>query len=155
MNFQVKVGGGKELAAGFAQLPPRVGKRILLAGLKEAGEPMRARMGELAPREPGAPDLADNIVISTITKLGKVDGEVERTDEKMAAVAVGPSKGFFYGFFQEFGTIRHGAHAFVRPAYDALWQGVIVTLGKFYWAALSKREVLQSGRGSSSGGGTL
>lgn len=159
--MQMRIEGGMELVAAIRQLPSRVGKRMLTEALKDAAEPMRERMGELAPRAPGAPDLADNIVISTTTRVANtVDGFSERTDDQVAAVAVGPAKGFFYGFFQEFGTIWHGAQPFARPAFDSESPQVLVVLARALWAALAGKGISRSRsvsggvtEGGSTGGG--
>jgi HK97 gp10 family phage protein len=99
--------GGKELAAALAQLPDRASKRVQRDALLAGAEPVIARAEALAPRAPGEPDMADHIVASTATGP---HGE--------PAVAVGPSRAFFYGIYQEEGTSRHGAQPFLRPALD-------------------------------------
>jgi HK97 gp10 family phage protein len=108
--------GGKELAAALRGLKAGVSKRIQREVLTDVAEPMRNAMSRNAPREPGAPDLADNIRISNGRKLDVV------TDTEVA-VRVGPTKAFFYGHFQEYGTVQHGPQAFMRPAQIArrLW----------------------------------
>ncbi len=105
--------GGKELAANLAALPASVSKQIQRAVLVEAAEQMVAVARRLAPREPGAPDLADNIEIGNPRS-----GKDEFGDEKAMQVSWGPLRGFFYGHFQEWGTVHHGAHPFMRPAFD-------------------------------------
>lgn len=82
--------GGAELAKAFEGLTARVSKRMLRESLEDAAEPMRRAMSSMAPREPGAPDLADNIVIST-ARTKAVEGA------QSAAVAIGPAKAFYYG----------------------------------------------------------
>lgn len=82
--------GGAELAKAFEQLTARVSKKTLRESLEDAAEPMRRHMASMAPREPGAPDLADNIVISTARAKAIEGGQ-------SAAVAIGPAKEFYYG----------------------------------------------------------
>lgn len=126
--------GGAELAKAFEQLTARVSKRTLRESLEEAAEPMRRNMSSLAPRAPGAPDLADNIVIAT-ARTKSVEGN------QSAAVAVGPAKEFFYGFFQEFGTVHHPAQPFMRPAFDGGVSKVLSGLARSLWTALASRGI--------------
>lgn len=149
--FQMRVEGGKELAAAFRSLPTRVAKRTLTGVLRDVGEPMRASMAQKAPRAPGAPDIADNIVISSTNKLGwDADGDVIRADEFQAAVAIGPAKGFFYGFFLEFGTVKMGAQAFVRPAFDSGVARAVTEIGRRLWVELAAIGVSRSRTSSGS-----
>jgi len=128
--------GGKELAKALEGLSARVGKRMLRDALEEVGEPMRKRMAQMAPREPGAPDLADNIVIST----GRVI-KPKGSDSLASAVNIGPEKRFFYGFFQEFGTVHHGAQPFVRPAFDGGVTKALSDMARALWTALASRGI--------------
>lgn len=125
---------GRELAAALRSLSPRVSKSIQREALRDAAEPMRSTMGRLAPREPGAPDLADNMAISNATKKDGIDGTT-------VGVRVGPAKGFFYGYFQEYGTVHHGAQPFARPAFDSEVQKVLPALAKRLWTAMAGRGI--------------
>lgn len=109
----VKFEGGAQLAANLAALPTSVSKQVQRAVLVEAAEPMVAVMRRLAPRAPGAPDIADNIEIGNPSQRKDEFG-----DDKAMTVSVGPIKGFFYGYYQEWGTVYHGAQPFMRPAFD-------------------------------------
>jgi HK97 gp10 family phage protein len=129
--------GGAELAKAFQQLTTRVSKSTLRNALEDAAEPMRRRMSEMAPREPGAPDMADNIVIST-ARTKSFEGV------QSAAVAIGPEKRFFYGFFQEFGTVHHGAQPFVRPAFDGGVTRALSDIARSLWTALASRGISRS-----------
>ncbi len=88
-------------------------------------------------RAPGGPDLADNIVISTTRVKGLPSSET-------AAVAVGPAKRSFYGFYQEFGTAFHGAQPFMRPAFDVGVTKAIADIGRAMCTALASRRISQS-----------
>jgi HK97 gp10 family phage protein len=139
----VKVGlrieGGERLAKTLLGLPSRVSRNVMLNALKAGAEPMRATASRLAPRDPGAPDLADNIGISNARPGGGISG-----------VAIGPTTNFFYGSFQEFGTTRHGAQPFMRPAFDSDHRITLQIVTNQAWEALSKRGF--GARGSSTGG---
>lgn len=110
----MRIEGGAELATSLNNLPRAVRIAIVRDVLVEAAEPMVALARRFAPREPGAPDIADNIEIGRAS-AGRKDSF---GDEKSAQVAWGPVKGFFYGYFQEWGTVHHGAHPFMRPGFE-------------------------------------
>lgn len=123
--------GGDELAAALDALSTRITKRLLIEALTEAAEPLRSRARRIAPRAPGPPDLADHI--ETMTLRGGYEGS--------PAVVVGPTKEVFYGSFQEFGTSRHGAQPFMRPAFDTEAAGAIEVIKAALWRELSARGV--------------
>lgn len=149
--------GGEQLARKLRALPPALSQKILRAALKEAAEPMRARMAAYAPREPGAPDLADNIGISLASRIGSTAGGQWRArhDAFEQAVAVGPTKAFFYGLFQEYGTTRHGAQPFMRPAFDEVSPESLGILGRALWEAIRKEAGTGSAQVPSAGGRLL
>lgn len=125
----MRVEGGDQLAAALAQLSTRLSKPILRDALLDGGEPMRALVERNAPREPGAPDLADHIVIAAV-----------RDQENQASVGIGPdSKAFFYDWFQEYGTSRHGAQPMYRPALDEKAPESIDIIGAELWRQLTAR----------------
>lgn len=134
--------GGKELAATLNALPARVSRKIIVDALKDAAEPIRRHAASAAPREPGAPDLADNIVVSASQRIGSTGGgKWTRRDEGEHAVAVGPAKGFFYGLMQEYGTVHHGAQPFMRPAFDSQHQKALKIVGEAMWVALAGKGI--------------
>lgn len=132
MKIGMKFEGGAELAKLLDQLSVRTSANVMRAALKEGGEAIRAHAASIAPRAPGAPDIADNIGISTANPRGEA-----------AAVKIGPTKGFAYGLPQEFGTVHHGAQPFMRPAFDAKAGAALNLIGLAIWRAL-----LQKGIGS-------
>jgi HK97 gp10 family phage protein len=131
MKIAMRLEGVSELVQAFDGLPKRLTNRALYELLTDAAEPMRASMASFAPREPGAPDIADNIVISKTRRKADV------RDGQEVAVAIGPSKGFFYGFFQEFGTVHHGAQPFARPAFDSEWETALEIIRTDLWTILA------------------
>lgn len=133
MKFAMKFEGGDELAKALANLPLRVGKRFLREALEQGGEPIRRSMEAKAPRgDPAAPNLADSMVISTA-----------RTGD-MAAVAIGPSRNVTYGIHQEFGTTRHGAQPFARPAFDSDAPRALPIIAQAAWTELASRGISRS-----------
>ena len=145
--ISVRFAGGRELADALRKLPSeRITRGVLRNALKQAAEPMREDMRTLAPLEPGAPDLRESMVISPATRRDDVKpGEV--------GMIVGPSRSRFYGFFQEFGTVHHGAQPFARPAFDQNVQKSLGILAAALWVAIRKK---QGGvTGIRTGGSTL
>lgn len=144
----MKLQGGPQLAAALAALDLRAQRSQLKRILVDAGEPMRARMAELAPTEPGAPDLSDHIVIASTTRVADTPGlESRRRDEGEAAVAIGPEKTFFYGLFQEYGVVGHQLgrgehpghrpHPFMRPAFDERQPATLRLVQEGIWRLLT------------------
>lgn len=131
--FSMQVQGGQQLARTLDALPAKVSREVLLNALRKGGMPIRDRAAQLAPREPGAPDLADNIQIAA----------VRQREGQPPTVAIGVSKNFFYDYFQETGTIRHRAQPFYRPAFDELAVPALGTIGRELWAALASARVPQ------------
>lgn len=146
-RFAMQIHGGKELAARLRALPEAFTRAVVIGALTESAELMRARMAQLAPREPGAPDLADNIGISVANRLGDVGGgRWEARHDEEHAVAVGPTKDFFYGLFQEYGTIHHAAQPFMRPAFDSEAPKALTALTQELWKPLRDKVTSTGGR---------
>lgn len=138
----LKLTGGPQMAAALNALASTLRKSVLLEALKAAAEPMRARMAQLAPRRSPAPDLADNISISTATRIGSVfGGKWEAANDTEAAVAIGPSKDFFYGIFAEYGTVKQSAQPFMRPAFDSEAQNALDIFSARIWKVLERKGV--------------
>ena len=131
MIGRVSVAGDKDLMKALNVLAEKVKKKTLQDALEDAAEPIRARMEAMAPTGDLAPHIKDNIGISPATKVEGV-----RLHEDAAAVAIGPTKGFFYGWFLEFGTVEMPAQPFVRPAFDAEHRGALSRLKGAIWTLL-------------------
>lgn len=135
MKTSMTFTGDRELARALADLSTRVSKSVARQALAEGAEPIRAQGERYAPRRAPKPDLADHIVIST-----------QRAENReSAAVKVGPSTGFFYGFFQEFGTAHHAAHPFMRPALSSKWRESLDIVKDAFWRVLASRGVIRTG----------
>jgi HK97 gp10 family phage protein len=107
---RLKINGPLALGKNLATVSGAIAKPQLAAIVTRAAEPMRSRMGELAPRsnEPKRMGhLADNIVTEIVTDAAEV------------TVAVGPAWRFWYARYDEFGTVKESAKPFMRPAFDA------------------------------------
>jgi HK97 gp10 family phage protein len=153
MTWAMRFDGGEDLARRLDQLAHAVQRKTLVAALTEAAEPMRARAAQLAPRGPQSVfgHLADHIVIQSVTRVGSVQGGRWETRAGEPWVAVGPRKDFFYGLFQEFGTVHHGAQPFMRPAFQSGVPAALPILSQRLWQAL--RRVLPTSFHETSGTG--
>lgn len=126
MKVSMRVEGGQELARRLRALSARASRKVQRDALYAGAEIIRQDASDIAPRAPGAPDIAENIGIST----------ARADDREAVAVAVGPTRGFRYGFYQEFGTRFHGAQPFMRPAFDRNQQRVLGAIQRELWMAL-------------------
>lgn len=151
MKVSMKLEGGDTLAKVLAEMSERASRQVLRAALTTAAAtPMQARAKALAPREPGAPDLADHIVVSA---------------GRNASLAVGPSKEartdqpkMTYGqqgFYVEYGTSDTPAKPFLRPAFDETAPKAIGAFASEVWSALISKGLTSSRGGGFSGGGLL
>lgn len=134
--FAMRFEGGQQLAKRLQQLPLNVGRRTMLQALKDGAEPIQERAADLAPRAPGAPDLADHIVVATV-----------RGEDP--TVAVGPTREFLYGFYQEFGTSRHSAQPFMRPAFNESPKSLGIIGGALWRALIGQGQSSRIGQGDS------
>lgn len=133
--IRMRFEGGEQLATRMRELSRRAGRQVALNALRAGAEPMRKRASDIAPREGGAPDLAENIVISNAR-----DPEGEGP-----AVAVGPSTALrsdqrrrfgTQGRHLEFGTAHMAAQPFMRPAFDTEREATLAAIGRRMWASL-------------------
>lgn len=133
--ISMRFAGGEQLARVYDRLPAAVSRRWQLEALRKAAEPLRAEMEVRAPRGPSRAGrrfpthLKDSMAIMT----------VRRSTENDPTVAVGPGKDAFWGFFQEYGTIRHGAQPFAGPSFDARVMTMLNTLRDEAWTAIRRR----------------
>lgn len=154
----IRFEGGQELGAHLQTLSRRMSVGIMREGLRTVvAPPIQQRAVALVRRAPGAPDLADHIVIGT-----------GRGDATTAAIVVGPStekrsdqpsRSFaVQGKYLEFGTALIQMFPFLRPAFDAEAPGTLAPLAAFLWDALRVRGIglgrTVDGRGGPIAGGT-
>lgn len=138
MRAHLKTTGGPELLRNLRALEHAVARPIQVEALTAGAEPIRAAAAALAKRSArGGPHLADDIVIG-VPSLAQLERR-EHFDETV--VEVGPSKrptDHFYGYFQEYGTRRHPAHPFLRPAFDTHHQESLAIAFRHLWAAIER-----------------
>lgn len=137
--IKMRIEGAAELSRALAGMSKRVGRSVLRTALLAGATPIAREASLNAPRGSGAKHLAENIRISNA-----------RDEGNAVAIAVGPTKGVFYGFFQEFGTSRQAAQAFMRPAFDTEQRRATQVIGGALWRAIIAGG-FASGRGSGGG----
>jgi HK97 gp10 family phage protein len=118
MRVEIETRGSAELIKALHALEASMTREVQVTALVVGAEPMRQHAASLAPRSPKrTPHLADEIVISVPS-----EAKLERRGQFDVVVEMGPAKrphDHFYSYFQEYGTIRHRAQPFMRPAFDA------------------------------------
>jgi HK97 gp10 family phage protein len=125
--------GQDDLIARMGALSVELRRSALVEAVQAGAEPIRARIAELAPAGPDAPHIKDNIGISLVRK---VDGVA--VGDGSAAVAIGPTKGYFYGIFHEFGWKFHpSAKPFTRSGFEQTKDQALTIVGRELWAAVS------------------
>lgn len=123
MKVTVKMEGLRELDFALGELPKTTGKATLRRVLKKAAEPLRRHAEQLAPRLSGA--LATSIVVGT--KLTRRQARIARKAPKSTVeMFIGPNNPAAVP--QEFGTHDQRAQPFMRPAWDAEQNGVLVEI---------------------------
>lgn len=133
MNIKLSMQGGSQLAKALRDSGEALTKTIVIEALKSAADPIRLDMASRMKRGPDAPHAADNVIVATVNEI---DGE--KLGPKEFAVGIGPTKDFWYWFFQEFGTVRHSAQPAMRPAFDAGAERALKALGNALWDAIAK-----------------
>lgn len=102
MKANVRVTGADKVIANFDRYLDRA-QELRKEGAMAGAEVVRDSAADKAPVASG--NLRSNIVTEW--------------DEKAQVAKVGPTMNAFYGSFQEFGTSRHAAQPFMRPAMDS------------------------------------
>lgn len=119
--------GGSELASKLSTLSKRASKRVTREALEAGAVPVQKTAKAMAPRRPPMPDMADHIIIATARAQGN----------ETAAVKIGPESEYYWGFFQELGTVHMAAQPFLRPAFDQNWQKALDIVREAFWTALA------------------
>lgn len=138
MKMKFRIEGGARLAETLRSLPRSVETRLLKDSLLLASAPVASAASTMAPREAGAPDLADHISAQALRSASKHE----------ASVAVGPEKGFFYyGSFQELGTARHVAQPYLAPAFYQEHERSLTILAGELWRSIAAKVGTRGGGG--------
>jgi HK97 gp10 family phage protein len=146
VSVSVQISGLKELDRALGELPKSIAKATLVRTLKKAGEPIAAAARNAAPvAAVNGGQLRDSIAVSARIKnkvgmaefaaVMKASGGLNISgaraalrDARRAAgpssfaeMYIGPARGkgvIRYAHLQEFGTVNHPPHPYMRPAWD-------------------------------------
>lgn len=150
MQVQIKIQGLREVARAMRELPNRVDRKILNAGLLEGARVIRDEARQLAPvlktREdkrwrPGALRRAIQTVAINASRAqyaGEVIVRVRKLSKRQVAAfkrrqskrkkkvdsRLNPADAFYWSFV-EFGTAKIPARPFMRPAFESKKQQAI------------------------------
>jgi len=130
--IELKVEGAEELAHAFEELrdafSAKKARTELLATLRDVLRsifvPVARRM---APRS--AVPKHRKRPTDPVHMAESIDARAVRSGADVTAGA-GPGKLHFWARFQEFGTKRHAAHPFMRPAFSATAQAMLAEITK-------------------------
>lgn len=134
MRMKVKVEGLREVKTALRQLPDATAKGVMRRVLRKAGAPIAEAARQLVPVHEG--DLRDSIAVST--KLSRRQRKMHRKggrDDVEVFVGAGPHP---QAHLQEFGTSRHPAQPFLRPAWDQNKRSVLDGIKDDLWAEIRK-----------------
>lgn len=146
----LKLQGGPRLAKALRDLSFEKERAVVRKMLREAAEPIREEAEKLVPVSDEAPHIVDHIVVSATNQIDDDSLGSRRAEDNEHAVAVGPSKDFFYGFFVEYGFGKgdRTPKPFLRPAFDGKWRESLRVFQEQIWAFLrSKAQGSMTGRG--------
>ena len=127
-SIQLSVQGQEQIARKLKGIPAALTPPVILELLQDAGEPMRRTARQRAPRSDSAPHMADSIAFG----LGRSRGPG-------VMIVLGPGRKFFYGRFQEYGTVHHVAQPFLRPAFDTQSATVTRRMGRATWRLVARK----------------
>lgn len=145
----MKLSGGDKLARTLRHLSFEKERAVVRKMLREAAQPIREEAERIVTIGQEPPHILDHIVVSATNQLEDDSLGSRRADDNEHAVAIGPSKDFFYGFFLEFGTIKMSAKPFLRPAFDSKVGAALKVFQESIWAFLRDK----ASRSSTSRGG--
>lgn len=146
MNIKLSMQGGQALAKALEQAGEALTKTIVIEALKVAANPIRLDMASGMARGADAPHAADHVIVATVNEI-----EGEKLGPKEFAVGIGPTKNFWYWFYQEFGTVHHPAQPAMRPAFDRGAEQALKAIGDGLWDAIARhasRARSTTGRGA-------
>ena len=138
-----RVEGGPELAEALRALGKSAGKNVLRRVGRKRLEPMRDAAKANARRRSG--NMADNVIVGTRLAPSQkgagvargAGGSFRREAKNNVTVYMGPGQ-HPQAITEEFGTFNQSPHPFMRPAFDAEADGVIVGIGDDLWAEIKK-----------------
>jgi HK97 gp10 family phage protein len=151
-----KIEGLRELEAALRELPKATGKNVLRRVLKKIAKPIVDDARSKAPVDTG-------LLVSRIDQSGSLsanerneggggpqflgigdDGKkiFSKADAKnfveVHVGVAGRKQSLARGIFQEFGTVDHSAHPFMRPAWDGNKESGLSTFKADLWKEIEK-----------------
>jgi hypothetical protein len=133
---KVKLSGWPELERALAEeLPRATARNTMTRAMREACEPLRQRMAELAPYDPLDRDGDGNHLNETMrTQPAKAGLARKLGTERKAGVVLLTGPGPIgkvaraNASWQEFGTVKQAAQPYARPAADSEGEKVVANL---------------------------
>lgn len=126
--------GLAELQVALRELPDATAKNVLRRVGKQALQPIADAAAQRAPVDQGT--LRDSIHVGTkLSRRQKSKHKKISEDDVEVFVGAGPVP---QAIWQEFGTVNHPAHPFLRPAWDAGKDTVINTIADLLWVEIQK-----------------
>lgn len=122
MNMRARRSGGSRLRKQLRRLEPDL-RAPIRAEMDRAGKELAEAMDALAPKETGAMAKAAMYKVSS-DGLGVSAGY----SSKQGGFKRAWKKGGFKALWQEFGTKKHPATPFVRPAYKSKLGGILTRI---------------------------
>jgi HK97 gp10 family phage protein len=134
MVERVKIEGLRELKTALRELPDSTAKNVIRRVLKKAGKPIADAAQARVPVDFG--DLKKSIGVST--KLSRRQKGTHRKGgpndvEVFVGTGSHPS-----AHMQEFGTRKHPAQPFMRPAWDATKKAALAGIKADLWQEIKK-----------------
>jgi len=133
-RVKFKFEGGKELQKALRALPDATAKNTVRRVLKKRAQPVADAARSKAPKDDG--QLRDSIAVSTkLSKANRRDRKRFGRDDIEVFIGAGPLP---QAHLQEFGSSRHKAQPFLRPAWDERKDGVLEGLKDDLWTEIRK-----------------
>jgi HK97 gp10 family phage protein len=124
----------REVHVALRKLPDATAKNIIRRILKRRGERIAKRARDLAPKDQG--HLIESIRVGTkLSKRQRRSHKKFGPDDIEVFIGPGPDPA---AHLQEFGSSRHGAQPFMRPAWDAEKRNALDGIGDDLWAEIRK-----------------
>lgn len=133
----VRVEGLRELDDALGEMKKATAANILRRTLLKAGAPIEAMAKALAPRKTGRlADVSISLVPASPSKMTRTGrGAYDKKSFVEVLVEAGPEP---QAVTQEFGTVNHPPHPFMRPAWLANKMAALAIVKKELWEEIQK-----------------
>ncbi len=136
----IRVEGLKQLDKALGQLPRATGKNVLRRVARQALEPIIADAKTKVHETSG--DTKRSLAVSTRLshRQKALHKKLVRGDKSSVEMFAGAGSHHFVpqAIFEEFGTVKQGAHPFLRPAWDGGKMRALNGIKKDLWAEIQK-----------------